>query len=86
MSMSDLSRKKIAKMIKCRVDARGLRQQLAFAMSKLAASKVGGQACMHACMHAGMQAGRRAQLSQWILARLLRSYSLLSGYDSIIAT
>lgn len=49
MSMSDLSRKKIAKMIKCRVDARGLRQQLAFAMSKLAASKVGGHACMHAC-------------------------------------
>ena len=82
MSMSDLSRKKIAKMIKCRVDARGLRQQLAFAMSKLAASKVGG----HACMHAGRQAGRRAQLSQWILARLLRSYSLLSGYDSLIAT
>ena len=49
MSMSDLSRKKIAKMIKCRVDARGLRQQLAFAMSKLAASKVG--------MQAGRQAG-----------------------------
>ena len=52
MSMSDLSRKKIAKMIKCRVDARGLRQQLAFAMSKLAASKVGGRA--------GRQAGRQA--------------------------
>ena len=49
MSMSDLARKRIAKMIKCRVDARGLRQQLAFAMSKLAASKVGGHACMHAC-------------------------------------